>query len=52
MEGTLVGGPGEQSPPPPTEIDFKHFLCAQTASPGLIFYNDELVKIFVLPSFL
>ena len=36
-----VGGPGGQSPP--AEIDFKHFSCAQTASPGVIFRNNELV---------
>ena len=36
-----VGGPGGQSPL--AEIDFKHFSCAQTASPGVIFHNNELV---------
>ena len=35
-----VGCPGVQSPPPSpgAKINFNHFVCAWTASPGVLFF--------------
>ena len=47
----LFGCPGVQTHPPPHPIIvFNHFLCAQTASPGVLFFFFIIINFLFSPS--